>query len=76
MTERLSAHDVQALLDTLCVKLGFCLSPDGRERLQEHRPSSIDAFTEAVFTAEGLDIESADRHIVRQVKQEIARAFQ
>jgi hypothetical protein len=33
------------------------------------------AFTDAVFTAEGLPPETADRHLYRQVRDMVAAAF-
>jgi hypothetical protein len=71
----LSAAEVASLLSTLCVRLGFCLPPAESERLCQTVPSSIDAFTDAVFTAEGLPPETADRHLYRQVRASVAAAF-
>jgi hypothetical protein len=49
----LSASEVEWLLDTLCVDLGFCLPPAARKILIEHPPTGPDDFTDAVFVAEG-----------------------
>jgi hypothetical protein len=46
---------VQVLLDELCVKLGFCLSPGEQHRLRESTPADVDSFTDAVLEAEGVD---------------------
>ena len=72
----LSAAEVASLLSTLCVRLGFCLPPVESERLCRVVPESIDAFTDAVFTAEGLPPDTADRHLYRQVRSLVAAAFQ
>ncbi len=55
MPERLTSPQAAALLDELCVKLGFCLPPADRRRLEGEPPADVDAFTDAVFAAEGLD---------------------
>ena len=44
-----------ALLFDLCVKYGFCLPPADSERLMNDPPPDADAFTDAVFIAEGMD---------------------
>jgi hypothetical protein len=44
-----------ALLNELCVVMGFCLSPDEADRLRKSSPPDVDAFTDAVIRAEGLD---------------------
>ena len=72
----MSASEVASLLSTLCTRLGFCLPPAESERLCRVVPSSIDAFTDAVFTAEGLPPDTADRHLYRQVRVLVANAFQ
>jgi hypothetical protein len=46
---------IQRLLDELCVKLGFCLSPSDQRRLRTAPPLDPDRFTDAVFQAEGMD---------------------
>lgn len=46
---------VQILLDELCVKLGFCLSPGVQRSLRESAPADVDTFTDAVLEAEGVD---------------------
>jgi len=67
--------ELHRLLDHLCVQLGFCLPPDEQARLAEHPPDSADAFTDAVFEAEGLDPATADRHLYRQVRNKVREAF-
>lgn len=56
------------LLHDLCVKLGFCLSPEHRERLNAYPPAQLDDFVREVFVADGLDPNTADKHLVRQVR--------
>jgi hypothetical protein len=51
----MSSAQVEALLSELCMVLGFCLPPHEQARLQESPPTDVDAFTDAVIRAEGLD---------------------
>jgi hypothetical protein len=72
----LSAYETQVLLDKLCSRLGFCLSPDAYDTLRKSPPADIDGFTNAVFVAEGFsDPSTADRHLYRQVRTMVAEAF-
>ena len=45
---------VNWLLEDLCVRHGLCLPPAARLRLRQAPPVGVDAFTDAVLTAEGL----------------------
>jgi hypothetical protein len=56
--------------------LGFCLPPVEQDRLASDPPKDVRAFTDAVFSAEGLDPATADRHLYRQVRDVIAAALQ
>ena len=71
----LNEKEVEDLLNRLCVRLGFCLPPQDIVRLRGAPPDEALAFTDAVFTAEGLDPATADRHLYRQVRDMIADAF-
>lgn len=72
----LIASEVDLLLEHLCTRLGFCLSPDARLALRSKPPEDLDTFTNAVFSAESLDPETCDRHLYRQVHDSIRKAFQ
>lgn len=50
-----TSKQIGHLLDELCVDLGFCLPPEARASLRAAPPADVDAFTDAVFEAEGLD---------------------
>jgi hypothetical protein len=67
--------DVTKLLDDLCVQLGYCLPPDDQARLISDPPASVDAFTDAVIRAEGLDpmLIASDQR--QQVWRMVAAAF-
>lgn len=66
--------EVERLLDQLCTELGFCLPPSEYARLQSLLPLSIDAFTDQVFIAEGLEPQ-VKTELRRQVRERVARRF-
>ncbi len=70
----MSATRVDRLLSELCVDLGFCLPPDDQARLRDAPPSTIDAFTDAVFFAEGMD-PLVHPELRRQVRDRVTRHF-
>lgn len=43
------------LLDELCTELGFCLRPEQRAAIEASPPRTVNAFTDTVFAAEGID---------------------
>lgn len=63
------------VLDTLCVKYGFCISPEKQDGLVVDPPDSVPAFTHAVISAEGLDPQLLDRQLYRQVRECVEEAF-
>lgn len=71
----LTGDQTLRLLDTLCVRLGLCLPPVEKHRLSDHPPVDARAFTDAVFRAEGMDPDLADRHLYRQVRRLVRKAF-
>jgi hypothetical protein len=71
----LSARETELLLDRLCTRLGFCLPGDAQANLKANPPAAIDDFVSAVFLAEGIDPATANRHLYRQVRQEVEEAF-
>lgn len=72
----LSRSEVETLLAKLCVDLGFCLPPHEQDRIARDPPRDVRGFTDQVFSAEGLDAATSDRHLYRQVRDVIASAFQ
>lgn len=72
----LNAGEVESLLSKLCIDLGFCLPPEDDVRLQKTPPDNVDDFTDAVFLAEGINPQHAERHLYRQVRAMIDEAFQ
>jgi hypothetical protein len=69
-----SDRRVDFLLDELCTTLGICLPCDARESVGSARTADADAFTHAIFSAEGLD-PSADRRLYEHVRRIVGRAF-
>lgn len=66
---------IERLLDKLCVDLGLCLPPEEIVRLSASPPQTVKAFTDAVFAAEGLDPDLVDRHLWRQVRDQVTEYF-
>jgi hypothetical protein len=71
----MSPTEVRQLLDELCVDMGFCLPPLARSQLEQMPPGEADAFARAVFVAENLNPEVADRQLFHQVRDRIADAM-
>lgn len=67
---------VDALLSELCVVMGFCLPPDEADRLRKSPPPDVDAFTDAVIRAEGLDpYADIPQRMRRDVRSRVADHF-
>jgi hypothetical protein len=75
LPKALGPDEVERLLGKLCVNLGFCLPPDVQDQLIENPPDNTQAFTDAVFIAEGLNPQTASRELYRQVRDSVAAAF-
>jgi hypothetical protein len=71
----LAENEVVRLLNELCIGLGFCLPPDDNERLRADPPEDPDAFTNAVFVAEGMDPILSDGDLWRSVRGRVLDAF-
>jgi hypothetical protein len=70
----MSPSRVNALLCQLCIDLGFCLPPADNDRLRRAPPADVDAFTDAVFVAEGM-FPYGDPHLRRRVRAVVAAHF-
>ena len=64
------------LLEELCVKFGICLPPGKLTTFRMEPPTDAEAFTAAVFRAEGLDPVTADKRLYRSVRDHIEAALQ
>ncbi len=60
------------LLEELCVELGFCGQTAEYDMLMNAPPRDLDAFTDAVFAAEGMD-PSLHKQLRRAVRSKIER---
>lgn len=58
---------VEAALEELCAKLGYCLPPSEQEALLNDPPTDMEAFVDAVLLAEGLDPGSVAKPQRRQM---------
>jgi len=67
--------DFGRLLEDLCVRLGYCLPPEAKDRILSDPPKSVDAFTDAVAMAEGLDPIAMATEQRQQVRRLVAAAF-
>jgi hypothetical protein len=68
--------DVVRLIQVLCVDFGFCLTVDEAKRLQTNPPRTVDAFTQAVFTADGQDPALAGAEFYARVESAVAASFE
>jgi hypothetical protein len=66
--------EVNYLLYELIAIKGCCVPPEEQARLRREPPSTIDAFTDAVFRAEGDD-PLEDPQIREQIRQCVAKHF-
>jgi hypothetical protein len=71
----LSQPEVESLLSDLCVGYGFCLPSEEHDRLLANPPQDVLAFVDAVFIAEGLNPQTADRNTYRAVRDRVAASF-
>ncbi|HEY3783903.1 MAG TPA: hypothetical protein VGL55_01325 [Steroidobacteraceae bacterium] len=67
----LSPMEVQSLLNKLCIDAGFYLRPQAQEKLRTDPPTDPTAITNAVFLAEGLNPELAERGLHRGVHEAV-----
>jgi hypothetical protein len=70
----LSTEEVESLLDKLCVELGYCLPRQSRQQIVGNPPATVEAFVDAVLTAEGPEYPS--NRIRRQLHDGIATFFE
>ena len=63
------------LHSSLCADLGFELSQATLAALVQDHPQDVEQLTQAIFRAEALDPDLADRHFYRQVRDKIRQAI-
>lgn len=74
--EPLTQAEVAQLIKVLCVDFGFCLTVEAAKELETNPPRTVDAFTKAVFTADGEDPAVAGERFYGQVERFVAATFQ
>ncbi len=52
---RLSAQQTEALLNELCITLGYCLTPSDYDAVVANPPTHPQAFAELVMRLDGVD---------------------
>ena len=67
--------DPARLLNDLCVRLGYCLPLEDQQGIIDDPPATVDAFTDAVVVAEGLDPVLMASEQRQQVRRVVAAAF-
>ena len=67
--------DIDALLYRVCVDLGLCLDPDTCDQLVANAPDDVDAMTDAIFAADGMNPATADRALHARVREYVVAAF-
>lgn len=70
------ADDLEALLGTLCVKLGFCLTGEKYDRLIESPPLDPVAYADAVIESDGMDPRKLQSDIYAKVLAEVTQTFE
>jgi hypothetical protein len=68
------AKALQYLLDELCVDLGFCFSPEAKQKIASALYCDADQFTREVFRSEGMNPDEHD-HLCRQVRERFRKRF-
>ena len=72
----MSPRQVELLLSELCVDLGFCLPIEAQARLLQDPGTDVDAFTDAVILAEGLDPDAGiSLHLRRDMRARVLKHF-
>jgi ketosteroid isomerase-like protein len=72
----LTQAEVAHLVKVLCVDFGFCLTVEAAKELETNPPRTVDAFTQAVFTADGQDPAIAGERFYRRVESVVAATFE
>ncbi len=62
------------LLNDLCVTYGFCLPPEGYDKIMDDPPAELSEFVDLVFSLEGLNPETADIRLKRKIRDLIVQA--
>lgn len=71
-----STSDLEALLETLCVRLGICFTGDHYERLVDNPPADPITYADAVISSYGMDPRTIQGDLYSQVLAEVERTFE
>ena len=71
----LEPAELETLLADLCVGYGFCLPSQEHDKLLANPPQELIAFVNAIFIAEGLNPDTANRSTYRAVRDRVAASF-
>ena len=71
----LTESQVEALLYRVCVELGLCLTPDTYDHLVTNAPGEVTSLTDAIFVAEGISPQAANKKLYGQVRAYVEEAF-
>lgn len=66
----------ERLLSLLCADLGFCLAPEQQQHLVQATPSTPLEFTKTVLISEGMDPDTVDRHVFKQILDRVTRTYE
>jgi hypothetical protein len=71
----ITEHEARKLLDILCTKFGYCLSPLWTARLQKNPPRTPEKFIDTVIRAEGLNPAELPKSAYRNLLEKTREAF-
>jgi hypothetical protein len=71
----LTPKDSENVLEIFCTKYGFCLNPEGYDRLADSPPTSPRAYVDAVIVAYGLDPATVDPKTHQAMQGEVRDAM-
>jgi hypothetical protein len=71
----LTESQLEVLLRRVCVDLGICLTPDTYDQLVTAPSGDAASLTDAIFEAEGMSPQSADRALYAKVKSYVDDAL-
>ena len=70
-----STAELETLLESLCVRLGFCLAGEEYDRLVDNPPTDPVEYAEAVMAADGCDPHTLSSDVYAQVVAEVEHIF-
>jgi len=72
----MTPRQVELLLSEMCADLGFCLPAEAQIHLKQNPGTDVDAFTDAVIRAEGLNpLADISLHLRRDIRAGVLTHF-